>query len=312
SSALTTGDTLDHSIKRITFDALNRVDISVGFVGEGGGDGSLSVNAEPVPADLADELEAQFEGDPDFENFMPMLTLPVPAINPEARLSEPAATLTGIDVEEVDSIGGIQRPNGGSIDLSGLGPDQAILSETLARDLEASEGDTIRIVINNEPHDIEVYAIGQDSILTGVAFGTQSGPSNYGMAMHLDRVQEMSGLEGQARFIAVTLPGGVEGSLAHSDAAAEKLRDYLAGSNYGVNTVKDDAAQAAEIAGSIFLSLFLVLGLFSIAAGVLLIFLIFTMLASERRPEMGMARAVGMRQGQLVQQFVAEGTLYDL
>ena len=35
------------------------------------------------------------------------------------------------------------------------------------------------------------------------------------------------------------------------------------------------------------------LGLFSIGAGVLLIFMIFVMLAAERKPEMGMARAVG-------------------
>ncbi|MEX2315476.1 MAG: FtsX-like permease family protein, partial [Thermomicrobiales bacterium] len=52
--------------------------------------------------------------------------------------------------------------------------------------------------------------------------------------------------------------------------------------------------------------------LFSIAAGVLLIFVIFMMLAAERRSEMGMARAVGMQRSHLVQQFIAEGTAYDL
>ncbi len=312
SSALTTGDTLDHSIKDITYSSLNRVDISVGFVGEAGGNGSLSVNNQPISADLADELSAQFAGDPDFESFLPVLTADVPIINQEARLSEPSAILTGLDLEQVASIGGIETPGGSSIDLSQLGPDQAIVSETLARDLEAQEGDTIRMVINNEPVDVEIYAIGEDSILTGISFGTQAGPTSNGLTMSLDRVQELTGLEDQARYIAVTLPGGVEGSVSYSDAAEQKLDDYLDGTPYGVNPVKATAVQQAELAGSIFLSLFLVLGLFSIAAGVLLIFLIFTMLASERRPEMGMARAVGMRQGQLVQQFVAEGTLYDL
>ncbi|MEZ4522192.1 MAG: FtsX-like permease family protein [Thermomicrobiales bacterium] len=315
SSALTTGDTLDHSIKGVTYDSLNRVDISVGFVGEAGGSGSLSVNNEPIPADLANELSTQFQGDPDFETFMPVLTVDVPVISlrdGQAHLSEPSAILTGLDMAAVESVGGIQTPGGGSIDLSALGPNQAVISETLARDLEAEQGDTVRIVINNVPQEIEIYAIGQDSILTGIAFGTQAGPSNNGLAMPIDRVQELSGLEGQARYIAVTLPGGVEGSVSHSDDAETKLESYLEGTPYGVNPVKATAVEQAELAGSIFLSLFLVLGLFSIAAGVLLIFLIFTMLASERRPEMGMARAVGMRQGQLVQQFVAEGTLYDL
>ena len=109
------------------------------------------------------------------------------------------------------------------------------------------------------------------------------------------------------------MPGGVEGSVDHSDAAEDKLKDYFGrDSQFGVNPVKAQAVFAAELAGNQFMSFFLILGLFSIAAGVLLIFLIFMMLASERRSEMGMARAVGMRQSQLVQQFMAEGTLYDL
>jgi putative ABC transport system permease protein len=55
-----------------------------------------------------------------------------------------------------------------------------------------------------------------------------------------------------------------------------------------------------------------VFGLFSIAAGVLLIFLIFVMLAAERRPEMGMARAIGTKRRHLIQQFLFEGYAYDL
>ena len=43
------------------------------------------------------------------------------------------------------------------------------------------------------------------------------------------------------------------------------------------------------------MSLFTTFGTFSIAAGILLIFLIFVMLAAERRGELGIARAVGTR-----------------
>ena len=69
-----------------------------------------------------------------------------------------------------------------------------------------------------------------------------------------------------------------------SDAAEDKLKDFFGrDSQFGVNPVKAQAVTAAELAGNQFMSFFLVLGLFSIAAGVLLIFLIFMMLASERR-----------------------------
>jgi len=47
-------------------------------------------------------------------------------------------------------------------------------------------------------------------------------------------------------------------------------------------------------------------------AGVLLIFLIFVMMAAERRSEMGMARAIGVQRSHVVQMFVSEGVIYDL
>ena len=59
-------------------------------------------------------------------------------------------------------------------------------------------------------------------------------------------------------------------------------------------------------------STFLVLGLFSIATGIMLVFLIFTLLAAERRGELGMARALGTQRSHLVQIFLFEGALYDL
>jgi putative ABC transport system permease protein len=58
--------------------------------------------------------------------------------------------------------------------------------------------------------------------------------------------------------------------------------------------------------------MFVVFGLFSIAVGILLIVLIFTMLAAERRAEMGIERSVGAQRRQLIQQFIAEGAGYTL
>ena len=68
----------------------------------------------------------------------------------------------------------------------------------------------------------------------------------------------------------------------------------------------------ADVAGSAVTTLFIFMGMFSILVGVLLIFLIFVMLAAARRPEMGMARAVGAKRSHLVQMFLFEGTAYAL
>ncbi|HLE29660.1 MAG TPA: FtsX-like permease family protein, partial [Anaerolineales bacterium] len=79
-----------------------------------------------------------------------------------------------------------------------------------------------------------------------------------------------------------------------------------------VDDVKWDNLDQAEQIASAFTAIFVVTGLFSIAAGMLLIFLIFVMLAAERKSEMGMTRAVGAQRRHLVEMFVFEGTAYDI
>ena len=79
-----------------------------------------------------------------------------------------------------------------------------------------------------------------------------------------------------------------------------------------VQDIKADLLDVANLAASGIMSIFIIFGLFSMMAGVMLIFLIFVMLAAERKPEMGIARAVGMRRRHLVQSFVYEGMAYDL
>src|SRR4029434_2122737 len=79
-----------------------------------------------------------------------------------------------------------------------------------------------------------------------------------------------------------------------------------------VEKIKQDVLQQADVEGNAFMSLFTTFGSFSIFAGAMLIFLIFVMLAAERRGELGIARAVGTRRGHLVQMFTFEGAAYDL
>ena len=74
-----------------------------------------------------------------------------------------------------------------------------------------------------------------------------------------------------------------------------------------VDDVKADRLELAEQTGSQFISLFSVFGSISIIVGLLLIFLVFVLLAAARSSEIGMARAVGMRQGHVVQIFTFEG-----
>ena len=75
---------------------------------------------------------------------------------------------------------------------------------------------------------------------------------------------------------------------------------------------KQTVVGVASAGGVVFSTAFSVFGTLSILAGILLIFLIFVMMATERRSEMGIARAIGMQRTHLVQMFVTEGMVYDL
>ena len=113
------------------------------------------------------------------------------------------------------------------------------------------------------------------------------------------------------------LSSRVEAILAEIDWGNQVRRDLVSElfsqqSELGVDDIKRDTLNTSEQAASAFTTIFIVAGLFGITAGLVLIFLIFVMLASERKSEMGMARAVGAQRGHLVEMFVFEGTAYDL
>jgi putative ABC transport system permease protein len=94
--------------------------------------------------------------------------------------------------------------------------------------------------------------------------------------------------------------------LARFDDVAGRLDLYI------YSAYKADAVTFAQTGGLFITGALLGVSFFSIAVGVLLIFLIFVMLAAERRAEMGMSRAVGLKRRHLTQMFLFEGTAYTL
>lgn len=80
--------------------------------------------------------------------------------------------------------------------------------------------------------------------------------------------------------------------------------------NLEVHEVKAENLETARIGGESLGTLFMIFGMFSIIAGIVLIINIFVMLGEERKSEMGMARAVGMKGKHLVRMYIFEGSLY--
>ncbi len=306
SAALGTGDTLDYSITAAAYDILGNVDEVVVYSQEPDGNADTSLSTK-IDASALTVVEDALRDDARVSGVMPILFEGVPAVNLTQGQSEPHVTLSGVDPTRLDSFGGLIGVDGQPIDLGAIPAGSVVLSEMAAEKLVARPGDSLMLYYANQPLTLQVAAIAEDSILSGVL-----GSGRLGMVVPLARMQEVTGQTGVFSLIAVANTGGVRGGLEHSDGVTETLKAALTGQQLGVDPIKQRVVDDAEMVGTIFTDIFLLMGLFSIAAGILLIVLIFAMLAAERRGEMGMERAVGTQRRQLIQQFVAEGTGYTI
>jgi putative ABC transport system permease protein len=109
---------------------------------------------------------------------------------------------------------------------------------------------------------------------------------------------------GRTAFVAFLLRGTPAGNRLN-----EQLRQLT---GLTVSDLKRAALERAEEYGAVLMSIFFVVGALAIAAALAFGGLVFILLAAERRSEMGVARAIGMRRGQLVTSLLAEGLAYDL
>ncbi len=312
SAALGIGDTVHHSETAHVYALFDHVD-------------ELVVASEEVEAEAGDAasatfdasalglIETTFAGDRSVDGILPMLDVTVPVLNRSKGLGEPEAVLTGIDPRRVAPFGGLEGVDGAPIDLGAVAPDGVVVNRKTADQLDAKVGDALTVHYGNVPISLTVAAVAEESLLSGSRYpGYLDEPALPGLVVPLDRLQRLAGQEGRLSLIALSNRGGVREGVKGTDWVVAKLAPALAGKQLGIAAIKRDGVEGAEGNAQGAATTFLVLGFFSIAAGLLLIVLIFTMLAAERRPEMGLARAVGAHRRQLVQQFVAEGAGYAL
>ena len=304
SSAFATGDTVGYSITNATYESFEEIDFVLAFDRE-----IVVPRGERFLTDgFLAALREEFAGDPDIDGVTGTLAEVLPVLNPQKRLAEAEASLVGVDPATVDSFRGIKTPGGAELSASGLGGRRAYLSEDLAEEIDAAAGDSVDVYFRGAPTALEVIGVIQDTSIT-------AGGGGGGIVVSLDAARELTGREGRLSAIAVSITGGVRDTLGRSDAVEERLEAFLDANPDGraaIALTKSGAVTAGELVGAIFVTFFLIFGLFAIAAGVLLIFLIFVMLAAERRSEMGMARAVGMQRLHLTETFLAEGMAYNL
>jgi len=313
SAALTTGDTVERSITKYAYDWLGHIDVTVMFDAD---ESTVAAEEAVVPEAALAGLEEALANDPDVDGITPVIFETLPIINERTNLSSPAASMAGVDPSRLDDFPDIVTRNGKPVDLTGLADDQIYLNENAADELDARPGDTVVAYVQNSPYRFTVVDIVKNNVLTGaINFRGESVVTGEGMITRLDVVQNLFGREGELDAIGISNRGGVRDGLGLSETVAQKVEAALNARNIPnleVTKQKQEFVDSAEEVGNVMTTMFVVMGLFSIAAGVLLIFMIFVMLAAERKPEMGMSRALGTKRSQLVQSFLSEGMVYNL
>ena len=305
-AALATGDTMSRTIRSAAISSLGHADERISVRGaeidlaveSGSATGSLYFSQGHVQL-----IEEAVAGSGLVDGVAPAIIEPVAVQDVTSRQNEPRVTLFATDPNRMDGFGKIRTIDGEEVALGDLARGEVYLNAEAADELAAQAGDRVTVLAGEADAPARIRAIVEYD-----GTGTD-GPA---VLLRLDHAQELLAREGLIKHVLVSNRGGEVGGAALTDEVVELLKPTLSPLALEADPAKQDALEAADIAGNGFMSFFTTFGSFSIAAGFLLIFLIFVMLAGERRGELGIARAVGTRRSHLVQMFLFEGVAYDI
>jgi len=231
-----------------------------------------------------------------------------------ARRSVPGSQLVGLDFREARRFGGDPATTG----VSGPTPKyrHADVTADLARDLGIGRGDQITVWAYGRNTPVTVDRVLPRRGLAGLSIAQNRAESN-NVLVGPDTFSFLSVPVSHPEYfapptyaVAVSNRGGVESGVKLTDTVSRQIRQQLPGVD--VLNIKRVVLDQAKANGDAFTQLFTGMGSFGVLAGVLLLVNLFVMLAAERKPELGMARAVGMRRSWLVGGFATEGWLYAL
>jgi putative ABC transport system permease protein len=303
SSSLVVGDTLRFIFLQDVYTRLDAIDEMVW--------NSFNGNLISFPAAYETAIAANLAqvGSP-VDGVAPLLIKTMPVRNVAGNKGNQAITVMGLNASEETGFGGLTTVGGQSVDVNDLRASAVFLNQDAAADLNATAGQNLTLFYGTTGQTL-VHVDVQDTVLTRGKAAYEHDPIIF---MGLPQAQAAFNETGRINAIKVSNRGGVEDGVDATDAVVQDLRLFIAQEhwNLGVEPVKQEGIADATAIGHQATELFLVMGAFSVVAGVLLIVNIFVMMAEERKQEMGVARAVGFLRRELMTTFALEGTFYAI
>jgi putative ABC transport system permease protein len=306
-AALTTGDTMNNTIRATAVDALGETDETIapkGAVDDIPGALGAATGTGWLPESTVERVEGAVGASNLVDGVTGVIVEQVAVQAPKQRQNEPSVVLFAPDPQRMDGFSPLVGPGGEELALDALGAGEIYLNRKAAKELRVDAGDSVVVYAGG--------AEGRPVRVREVVRFDGAATADAALLVPLARAQELFGHPGEIRAVLVSNRGGVTSGAALTDEVVAQIQPVADGLGLEVQTVKQDAIDAADETGAGFIAFFTTFGTFSIAAGILLIFLIFVMLATERRGELGIARAIGTRRGHLVEMFTFEGAAYDV
>jgi putative ABC transport system permease protein len=297
-ASLVVGDSLDRSVRQVAYDVLGPVDESVS---------SSSLRQ-------GDEVAARLESlaaDPRVDGVLTVRGAQAAAAldTGDGVTAEPRVLVWELDFADAATFGG-PHPSGLEVDDPGAGG--VVINDNLAERLGADRGDELTFYLYGQPVRTVVSDVVTAEGLAGVGFGASANRDAFFSPGTLVEAAAAAGVEPTTTTF-VSNRGGVEDAEALTGevtAAMEDALGSLTGQGASVATPKQEILDDAAETGAVLGSLFLFIGSFCIIAGILLLVNVFVMLADERRGQLGILRAIGLRRRYVTGEFAIEGAVY--
>jgi len=321
-SSMAIGDTLGNMIEGLVYDGFDLTDEYMTFVG---GDGELySVNGT-----FANEVSDVIEGYDDETDLIDGISWEYErdgsVIDLDTILMEPRMNLRSFHPDTTSSFGELYV-DGEKVQMD-LEYNEVYITSKAADLIEARAGHTLQIFSGLGMGNFTVRAV-LDQVGRANSFSEESIFMSREAIWDLFNETYTEGPWGEGgnwsggvyNILKVSNTGGrVEGG-EHCDRVIkdleERLNDELvnplgAGREFEFTGNKADSVDQAKESMDTFTKLFLAFGAFTIIVGITLIINIFVMLSEERKEEMGITRAIGMKRKELRLVYLFEGTFYS-
>jgi len=296
SGSLVTGSSLGYSVVKATYDALGNVDETV------------ALNGQPFNYSVYQHVAADSAITNNTHGISPSLYGGVPSVDDvTSGITSTGVTLVGLNFTLDAPFGDFALLNGTHTNASDLTGSQVLINDKLAQDLDAHTGDRLVVYYGENASSVKAYTFTVKDIAQNE--GKAQYELNENLFMQLSAAQAIFQHEGQINEIRVSNLGDAESGAAKSGNVSALLTQALSGSSqrFDVNPVKQDMLAAADASGAQFLNLLLALGTFSIITSAMLIVNVFVTLSEQRRSELGLARALGMKRRHVMLLFLFEG-----